>query len=84
MSSLGPEDRPYVSRSEATSEAPAGSLPKQRERSMKIVTGGSLTEALGGCGAVVLAILGLAGALPITMASVGVIAIGVALLSWEA
>jgi hypothetical protein len=48
---------------------------------MKIVTGGSLTEALAGVGAVLLAILGLAGIMPGYMASIATIAIGVALLS---
>lgn len=48
---------------------------------MKIVTGGSLTEALGGGGAVLLAILGLADVQPAYMASIATIAIGVALLA---
>jgi hypothetical protein len=84
MTSLGPEERPHISRVErveATSETGAGSLPREREKSIKIVTGGSLTEALGGGGAVVLAILGLAGVMPGYMAPIAVIAIGVALLA---
>jgi hypothetical protein len=81
MTSLGPEERPHISRAEATSEAGAGSLPHEQEKSLKIITSGSLTEALAGGGAVVLTILGLAGIMPGYMASIAVIAIGVALLA---
>jgi hypothetical protein len=40
-----------------------------------------MTEVIGGAGAIVLAILGLIGVLPITMASIATIAVGVALLT---
>jgi hypothetical protein len=48
---------------------------------MKLITGGSLTEALAGGGAVLLAILGLAGVMPGYMAAIATIAVGVALLA---
>jgi hypothetical protein len=48
---------------------------------MKIVPYGSLTEAVGGGGAVLLSILGLAGIAPAYMTAVATIAIGVALLA---
>ena len=49
-------------------------------RPLEEVVGGSLTEGLGGAGAIVLAILGLIGILPVPLASIAVIAIGFALL----
>jgi hypothetical protein len=42
--------------------------------------GGSIVEAIAGVGAVVLAIIGLLGALPVTLASIATIALGAALL----
>ena len=53
---------------------------KMTSTAAREVEGGSLTEAIGGAGAVVLAILGLVGVLPQTMAAVATIAAGVALL----
>lgn len=81
MSTIGPDDRSHSLRREATGETGAGTFAKEHEKSLKIVTGGSLTEAIAGAGAVVLAILGLAGALPGYMAAISVIAIGVAFLA---
>lgn len=45
-----------------------------------VLAGGSLAEALGGAGVVVLGILGLIGVLPVMMASIGAIAVGGALM----
>lgn len=81
MTSIGPEERPQISRREAISEAGAAGLHEEREKSFKIVAGGSLTEALGGGGAVILSILGLAGILPGYMAAIAVIAIGIAIVA---
>jgi hypothetical protein len=81
MTSIGPDDPSRLDRREATSETGEAVVPRDQERSMKIVTGGSLAEALGGGGAVLLAILGLAGILPGYMACVATIAIGVAFLA---
>lgn len=59
-----------------------GSLRKQEtERTMELAAGGSALEALGGIGAVVLAIVGLSGVLPLYMTAIAVIVIGAALLS---
>jgi len=51
-----------------------------QERSMQVVTAGSVVEAIGGVGAVVLAILGLAGVAPQAMIGVSIVAVGAALL----
>lgn len=50
------------------------------ETSGEVVAGGSIAEIVGGGGAVVLAILGLAGLAPFYMLAVGTIAVGAALL----
>lgn len=47
---------------------------------MEEVVGGSITEGVGGVATIVLAILGLIGILPIPLASIAVIAIGLSLL----
>jgi len=47
---------------------------------MEEVVGGSLMEGLGGAAAIILAILGLIGILPVPLASIAVIAIGFSLL----
>jgi len=47
---------------------------------MEEVIGGSITEGVGGAGAIILAILGLIGILPTPLASIAVIAIGLSLL----
>jgi len=57
-----------------TAHAPA------HEWNLTRFAGGSITEAIGSIGAVVLAIIGLAGVLPNLMASVATIIIGVAIL----
>jgi hypothetical protein len=51
-----------------------------QQRAMRIVTAGSIVEALGGMSAVVLSILGLAGMARMTMIAISIIAIGAALL----
>lgn len=51
-----------------------------QQRAMRIVTAGSIVEALGGIGAVVLCILGLAGIARETMIAISIISIGAALL----
>ena len=43
---------------------------QEREATMSIVAGGSFAEAIGGIGAVVLAILGLVGVMPEDMAAI--------------
>jgi len=53
---------------------------QEREATMSIVAGGSFAEAIGGIGAVVLAILGLVGVMPEDMAAIATLAVGVALL----
>jgi hypothetical protein len=50
------------------------------QRAMRIVTAGTIVEALGGIGAVVLSVLGLAGLARMTMIAIAIIAIGAALL----
>lgn len=54
-------------------------VTQREERAVREIQGGSTTEAIGGAGAVVLAILGLIGVLPMVMTSVSAIAAGVAL-----
>lgn len=51
-----------------------------QQRAMRIITAGSIVEALGGIGAVVLSIIGLAGLARTTMIAISIIAIGGALL----
>jgi hypothetical protein len=53
---------------------------ERRETTAKVVAGGSSTEALAGAGAVALAIIGLAGVLPVALAAISTIAVGGALL----
>jgi hypothetical protein len=53
---------------------------QEREATISIVAGGSFAEAIGGIGAVVLAILGLVGVMPEDMAAIATLAVGVALL----
>jgi hypothetical protein len=79
MATRGPEDRERFARDEEGRVA--GPREPERLRSIKVVAGGSITEAVCGAGTVVLAILGLAGVLPGYMASVAAIAFGVALLA---
>ncbi len=50
------------------------------ETSMEVVAGGSMVEAIGGIGAVVLAILGLSRVLPMYMAAAATIIVGGALM----
>jgi hypothetical protein len=50
------------------------------ERSIKTVAGGSTIEAIGGIGAVILAILGLAQIRPLMMASIATILVGASLV----
>jgi len=52
----------------------------QEEQAVEFLAGGSLAEVIGGAGAVVLAILGLAGILPEALTAISVIALGAALL----
>jgi hypothetical protein len=52
-----------------------------KESSLQYVAGGSLVEAIGGLGAVILGIVGLAGVAPQLLASVAALAIGAALLA---
>ncbi len=57
-----------------------GVFTSEQETTMSVVAGGSIAEALGGVGAVVLAILGLVHLLPGDMAAIATMAVGVALL----
>ena len=54
--------------------------PREEERSAEVVTGGSMIEAVGGIATVVLAIVGLAGLVPIYLAAIAAIVLGAALL----
>jgi hypothetical protein len=80
---MGPEDRERFARREEGTVVP--SLRREpeveRQKSIKVVAGGSMTEAICGAATMVLAILGLAGILPWYMASIATIAFGVALLA---
>ena len=53
---------------------------REERTSAEVVAGGSMSEAIGGAGALVLSIIGLAGVLPSWMASISAICIGAALL----
>lgn len=55
-------------------------MAHEQEAMMGVVAGGSLAEAIGGVGAVVLAILGLVGLLPQEMAAIAAMSVGVSLL----
>jgi len=85
MATMGPEDRErFARRDETGSPLPraVGREPEpERERSIKVVAGGSVTEALCGAGTVVLAIIALAGVLPGYLASICTIVFGVALIA---
>jgi hypothetical protein len=61
-------------------EQPRHIVAGEGQRQRGLLAGGSLAEALGGAGAVVLGILGLIGVLPVMMASICAIVIGGALL----
>lgn len=61
-------------------EQPRRISTSEGQRQRGLLAGGSLAEALGGAGAVVLGILGLIGVLPVLMASISAIVIGGALL----
>jgi hypothetical protein len=83
MATMGPEERERFARREEFGTTPGSPRPEREPESktLKAVAGGSLTEAVCGAAAVVLAIIGLAGALPPWMASIATIAFGVALLA---
>lgn len=51
------------------------------QKTVEMVSGGSIAEGVGGIAAVVLAILGLAGMIPMTIAAIATIVVGVALLA---
>jgi len=57
-----------------------GFRAREHETTMGIAAGGSIAEAIGGVGVVVLAILGLVGLLPEEFAAIATMAVGVALL----
>src|SRR5262245_58623971 len=83
MATMGPEDRErFARRDEAGS--PVSSIRRdpepEREKSAKVVAGGSIVEALCGAATVVLAIIGLAGSMPGFLMSVATIVFGVALI----
>jgi hypothetical protein len=63
-----------------TAEDRLQQLQHEERTSAEIVAGGSTGELIGGAGAVVLAIVGLAGIMPTWMAAIGAIALGGALL----
>jgi len=54
--------------------------PEERQKSMEILTAGSVIEVVGGAGAVVLTILALSGIYPFNLGAISVIAVGAALL----
>jgi hypothetical protein len=59
---------------------PQAVTPARAETKTREAAGGSFLEAIAGVGAVVLAILGLAGVFPVTLASIATIALGAALM----
>lgn len=61
--------------------APPPTPGREQEKTLRIVSGGAITEAVAGAGAIILAILALAGMLPVTLAAIATIAVGVALLA---
>jgi len=66
---------------EVHTESQLDTTPKRVDKmTREIGSGGSFFEAIAGVGAVVLAILGLAGLYPVTFAAIATIAIGAALL----
>ena len=70
-----------MSNVEIHAEQPAIGQPEQTVRQVRDAsTASSFVEAIAGVGAVILAILGLAGFLPVTFASIATIALGAALL----
>lgn len=82
MATMGPDDRErFARREETVTSLPRREPDPERRKSVKAVAGGSITEALCGAAAAVLAIIGLAGTMPGYMASIATIAFGVALLA---
>jgi len=85
MASTQPDEREGTTRREMIATSPTGTPDVRRapedEATLKTVTRGSITQAVCGVGAAVLAILGLAGILVGYMVSVATIAIGVAFLA---
>lgn len=84
MATMGPDDRERFARREEAGASQSGGHrgpEHEREKSAKVVAGGSITEALCGAGTVVLAIIGLAGTLPWYLASIATIVFGVALIA---
>lgn len=84
MATMGPEDRERFARREESVSPISGvrrDLEPEREKSVKVVAGGSITEALCGAATVVLAIIALAGTLPGYLASIATIVFGVALIA---
>lgn len=61
-------------------QAHIGTIENETRTSMEVVAGGSMTGVLGGAGACVLAIVGLAGVFPGYLAAIATIAIGTALV----
>lgn len=83
MTQITPDDRDRASR-ESPAVGPGPHISHRapdEDRPLKIVAGGSIAEAIAGAGAVVLAILGLSGAMPRSLAAIATIALGVALLA---
>lgn len=62
----------------------AEAFHQPERKSAEIAMGGSSIEAIGGIAAVVLAIIGLAGLLPVPLAAIAVIAVGIAFVSQSA
>jgi hypothetical protein len=83
MATMGPEDRERFARGEERTGVPSfrREPEPERQRSIKVVAGGSITEAICGAATAVLAIIGLTGTMPGYMASVATIAFGVALVA---
>ena len=82
MSTMGPDERERFARREEV-PVPRREREPERQKSIKVVAGGSITEAICGAAVVVLAIIGLAGMGNMAgyMASIATIAFGVALLA---
>lgn len=81
MATKGPDDRERFALRDETAPRSGVIADPERHRSVKVVAGGSILEALCGAGTVVLAILALAGLLPGYLIAIAVIVFGVALLA---
>lgn len=83
MATMGPEDRERFARKEdaEVTTAPSARQGSWRDRSPRVLLGGSLAEVACGAATVVLAILALTGTMPGYLVPIATIVLGVALLA---